>query len=304
MQSWSCIVGGMLVVLEASAQPPVALMHVALSGDQSKTVEVVQSSIDFDIRAGLVLVEAVLEGSPGLFVIDTGAPGLILNQKPEGSEDLNARGVTGSMEVEEVRVEEFRVGSVRFSNLRAYKIDLSHLEERLQRKIDGLIGYDVLKEIEMVLDYPARTMTLLPLFGSDLIAGRRGEYLDFSLVNHIPAVSGQLGKRDILLGLDTGAGANVLNTSLGRPYRLKNGKVSKLRGANRNTRRSAVVQAPVVIEGIEDSGNPLDYWLMDLSQLHTDLDRPIDGVLGFPFVKQWKWSIHYGDQKIYLWNSL
>lgn len=157
------------LVLQASAQPPLALLHVDLAAPRPSLVEVVGSTISFDLQAGLILVEADLNGQKGLYVIDTGAPGLILNQKPEGNEDFNGRGITGAMEVEEVRVGEFRLGSVRFSELRAYKIDLGHLEERLHRKVEGLIGYEVLKEMEAVLDYPARMITLLPLNRSNII---------------------------------------------------------------------------------------------------------------------------------------
>ena len=99
------IVGALSLSLQAIAQPPLALLHVDLSAPRSSFVEVVESTISFDLQAGLILVEAGLDGEKGLYVIDTGAPGLILNQKPERNENLNGRGITGAMEVEEIRVE-------------------------------------------------------------------------------------------------------------------------------------------------------------------------------------------------------
>ena len=302
MTSWPCMLGGILVVLEATAQPPIAIMDMGPARSSKSLVELKESSVFFEIRAGLIFLEATLNGVQGSYVVDTGAPGLVINRKPEKTGELSGRGVTGSMEVEEVIVEQFSIGAARFQKLKAYKIDLGYLEDRLQCEIDGLIGYDVLKEMETVLDYPGRVITFLPLNGPVTLEDKRAGYVGFSLVNHIPVIDAQLGKREIRLGLDTGAGANVLNTFLGKPYQNKQAAQGKVRGADRNLRRSAMVQAPVVIEGYEENGKALDYWLMDLSQIRNDLDYSIDGLLGFPFLKQGKWSIDYVAQRIYFWN--
>lgn len=297
------MMAGWLAVFGVGAQPPIALVDVGPATTHVNPVDLEESSANFDLRAGLIFVDAFLNGVPGRFVIDTGAPGLVLNQKPENGGAWEGSGVTGCLEVEEVRVEHFALGNARFSALNAYKVDLGYLEENLNCKIDGLIGYEVLKEIEIILDYPNRMITMLPLRSAQAYPDQREGYLDFFLINHIPVVSAQLGKRNILLGVDTGAGANVLRTSLGKPYQHSDCGRGKVRGTDQQVKVSPVVNAPVVIEGFEEADKELDYLLMDLSHLHSDLDRPIDGLLGFPFFDEGKWSIHYGNQRIYFWKQ-
>lgn len=301
MKGWMYLVGCLLVVLEVAAQPPIALVDIPAGVKESRDMEFRESSETFEVRAGLVFIEAYLNGVAGMYVVDTGAPGLVLNQKPEGENDLEGRGVTGTLAVEETQVDQFQLGLVQFRKLKAYKIDLSHLENRLHCRIDGLIGYEVLREMEIVLDYPNQVITFRSGNGWD-IDRESGAGFTFHLVNHIPVVEASLGKRSISLGLDTGAGANVLNKHLGNPYRAKNSARQRIRGVDRKMKNTMAVQVPVAIDGLELSKQDQEYWLLNLSQLHIDLDRPIDGLLGFPFLKDGKWSINYHTSRIRLYN--
>ncbi|MBK8492872.1 MAG: aspartyl protease family protein [Saprospirales bacterium] len=302
MKGWMTMLGSLLVVLEAIAQPPIALVDVDFTTQENRNFVFQESSVGFDVRSGLILVKATLDGIPGTYVLDTGAPGLVINQLPQGESELEGRGVTGSMAVEETEVGQFRLGNVQFYQLKAYKIDLSYLEKRLLCEIDGLIGYEVLRKMEIVLDYPNQTITFLPEFASSMDV-RGDAFFPFHLVNHIPVVEAQLGKRTISLGVDTGAGANVLNKHLGKPYQTKNSKQKQVRGVDRKIRKTTVVQAPVDINGLGPEKQGQEYWLLDLSQLRSDLDHSIDGLLGFPFLKGGKWSIDYGAQRIYKWSQ-
>ena len=303
MKKWMMMMAGWLAVFGVGAQPPIAALHLGPSGNSDKWIDLIEeSSAFFDLKGGLILVEASLNGTSGHFIIDTGAPGLVLNEKPASAGDWAGSGVTGCVAVEETVVERFTLGSARFNMVRAYKVDLSYLEESLQCNFLGLIGYEILREMEIILDYPNRRITLLPLRAAELDTGQRVGYLDFFLVNHIPVISAQLGKRDIYLGLDTGAGANVLRSALGKSYQDPARNKGKVRGTDQQVQISTSVHAPVVIDGLGQA-NAQDYLLMDLSHLFSDLDRPLDGLLGFPFLAGGKWSIHYGNERIYVWEE-
>lgn len=290
------------MVAGMEAQAPIAVLDFGPAAADSRFAEMEESSASFDLRGGLIFVNAVVDGKQGRYVIDSGAPGLVLNQAPQEGGDWSGQGVTGCVGVEETMVDHFVLGNARFAHLGAYKVDLAYLEESLGCEIDGLIGYEVLREMELVLDYPNQTITLLPLRKSDPYKEEREGFLDFFLINHIPVVSGRLGKKDILLGVDTGAGANVLRMALGKSYEASASGKNRVRGTDSQVKMSSLVKAPIDIEGYEEETSQ-EYLLMDLSHLQSDLDRPIDGLLGFPFLQDGKWSIHYGQQRIYFWKK-
>lgn len=302
MKSWFRIMVGLLAALGLEAQAPIAVLDFGPAKAASRFAEMEESSASFDLRGGLIFVNAVVDGKQGRYVIDTGAPGLVLNQAPKEGSDWSGQGVSGCVVVEETMVELFVLGNARFAHLNAYKVDLAYLEKSLGCEIDGLIGYEVLREMELVLDYPNRTITLLPLRKSDPYQDERKGYLDFFLINHIPVVSGRLGKKNILLGVDTGAGANVLRMAIGKPFEASASGKNRVRGTDSQVKISSLVKAPIDIEGYEEE-MAQEYLLMDLSHLQSDLDRPIDGLLGFPFLQDGKWSIHYGQQRIYFWKK-
>ncbi len=123
--------------------------------------------VNFELAGGLIIVPVfVNKRGPFYFALDTGASNTILAR--ELAEELGVRGVIraqglgagGSLDVRLGVVEELRIGSFELRDLTVGITDLSALKEALGRRIDGIIGYDVLKDAVVVIDYRAQRLDI------------------------------------------------------------------------------------------------------------------------------------------------
>lgn len=285
----------------AGAQPPeMILMHLApLRETPKESVFVQQSYVPFENLHGVLVVQATVNGETGNYILDTGAPGLVLNRRPQGEGATAGGGVTGPMEIGDIRVESFRWGQLDFSDLHAYTVDLSHLESLVGCKVDGLIGFALLQDNEVFFDLEGGRIAIF--------SGRNNRLHDwakprmtvpFSLSNHMPVVRVEAGREPIWLGIDSGASANLLDIS----YASLEG--SRQTGSSRmiNGVGAPQIQASALaVDFSEGYLEEMEYLLMDLSHLRQEYDVRVDGLLGTPFLMQGKVSIHYGKRRLYFW---
>ncbi|MEO1623977.1 MAG: pepsin/retropepsin-like aspartic protease family protein [Bacteroidota bacterium] len=262
-----------------------------------------------DLVGGFVLVEAELDGVLGTFILDTGAPGLILNKqhhKGVPSDQVQARGLSSEVEVFVKRIRKFEWLTVRKKHLDAYVVDLSHLEARLEQPIDGLIGYDILRGKELFIDYHSRVV--------QLFSGRNSPLKDWydarlevpvDLSDHLPVVKAEVNGRKFRLGIDSGAESNIFHLGSGRKFHQDHVTAvgeHEVRGLDQEIRRVPLVRfasASIKRESIED----LSFLMLDMGVLNSDQGhRGIDGLLGFPFLNSGKVSINYQKSRLCFWN--
>ena len=118
-------------------------------------------------RAGrLFLIEAKVEDQTGNLVFDTGANGLVLNAtyfrdhaKTGGS---NTIGITGAVGVvEQISISRIELPEITYKNVRADVTNLGHIENRRGIKILGLIGFSMMKNLEIVIDAKHNQLILI-----------------------------------------------------------------------------------------------------------------------------------------------
>jgi predicted aspartyl protease len=117
----------------------------------------------------------IQDQGPYTFVVDTGASRTVVDRpvvdslhlEPEPGTPI-ASDVSGEVEATVVRVTQWRLGDVDLPATIVASIDLSGpnapaLQEALGRRVDGLLGSDVLSEYGAItLDYVRSTITLGP----------------------------------------------------------------------------------------------------------------------------------------------
>ncbi|MGB0838718.1 MAG: retroviral-like aspartic protease family protein [Chitinophagales bacterium] len=272
--------------------------------------------INFALIHQLILVEATVNQQTGYFIIDTGAPNLVLNAPYFDTFDIPATkkeisvGVTGtSKNVRATDVAHFQFHSCEKRNFRARCIDLTHLEGVLDCKLLGLIGHEVLQNFELLIDYPQQRLTF---FNLDAQGNRIDQtyshlpdfMLDFEYAEHLPLVKAKVGKSKLKLAIDTGASTNLMDNRLRRKLwkfcQFKN--MAKLNGTTSQQKR-------VLRGNINDLNvNGLKYYNLsavftELPNLRKEAGGKIDGLLGYEFLKYRRTAINFKKQQLYFWSG-
>jgi len=263
-------------------------------------------SIPFKRTAGLIFVKAKINGKRENFILDTGAPSLILNSAhfEEGEEAETLKGVSGHISTSIVEVKKFDWEGIAAEDFEVTSMDLSHLETATGRAFAGLIGYDLVKDYELLIDYDKSELLLFKEGKSDYHEKiEPADEISFEYMGHIPSLSCKIGKEEFMLGLDTGAANNLVNQ---HSYsKIEESQISihgseELRGANKGV--SEVVSFSVADFNISKQAyGDMSFVKADISHLQGD-DEHIDGLIGYPVLSQQKTSINFSKQKMYFWN--
>ena len=262
--------------------------------------------IPFEVSRGMIIVKARLNDQPGSFIVDTGAPLMVINKAPEATTRQAAKSFAGAIEYTSETINRFQWAEMAFQNLDALALDISHLEASTQRSLSGMVGYNVLHACEVLFDYHHNRMALYDA-RRNILHRTASPILEipFELQDHLPVVSVQVGGRTLAFGIDTGAGINLIDRhwldELPRDLLILR-QEEEVRGMDQ--RMQTVPSA--LITGMELEGLPLDdqmdFLFTDLQHLQANTNLNIDGLLGFPFLKQLVFSINYPKRKLYIWH--
>jgi hypothetical protein len=287
--------------------------NAAPSSDDDSSLPV-RSVIPFRLAERIIVVEAEVAGVKGNFLLDSGAPTLILNRSHYDRTGLETRpldhptpkGAGGEMtRVEAATGLTISWRDIRMDNQRGLVADLGHLEKNLGVSVTGLIGQSVLEPFEVRFDYEKSTVTLtrLDASGNPVVADRGdppSHTLAFELADHVPVLPVKIGDRILQLGLDSGAaGAMIFNRSRdaleGRYIVVDR---NELKGADRNVQMGEVVE----IESMKLGG--IDYGRMQFR--FNDIaghEPPFDGLLGYEFLASRPTAINYRKRQLLVWPA-
>lgn len=296
------VVVSCLICPLATAQASVAVLSSAGEGHRygksaDRTDAVVSES--FTLRRNLICFEATVDGQLGNYILDTGAPSLIINHRGNGERVTEHQGVGsgGSVALSDYRVGSFEMAQRSIKNYWAIGLDLRSFEARTGQRIDGFVGYDLLNTGELRIDYGKETFTLRKSRRRPLHEGSAPAHvLPLELVGHLPVVTLTVGDQKLRFILDTGAGANLLNDAATLSSVTPTGSVLNIQGLD-----GVPADHPVVslVTGI--SPQAIDLVYMPLGHLQTEGQTAVDGILGAPFLSAFTVGIDYRRRRVYLW---
>ncbi|MEM9921545.1 MAG: retroviral-like aspartic protease family protein [Bacteroidota bacterium] len=264
----------------------------------------------FELDGGLIYLEGEMEGQKGNYVLDTGAPALILNASFFVS-DLNGKqayGLSGKTNVQAVNIDQFSVANIEKKDIKAYVTDISHIERVKKRRIRGLLGYSAISDKEILIDYERQEISMLdPKNAVNQVSDKTVvDQLPFQYRGHFPVVKVKIGKRNYFFGIDTGAEANVINARLKKKLRKQSNQRYEsltLQGVDpKQTSAVATTFKEVSIQG--HPFNDLEFVFTDISYLNSGHKVFLDGILGAPFLKQHLFSINYDSRKLKIWERI
>lgn len=289
------------------AQRSVALLNVGPGAYNAAASSVVSySEIPFELAGGMLVVKASVDGEIGNFILDTGAPGIVLNADNEEFTNVsNASSVGGDMQVGEVVVQHFQLGNIYMNKAQGHVLNVRHLETACGMDLMGLIGFDVLRNYELLFDFPNHNIQAFKSgTAKDAMKTAPLTSFSFTLCGHVPVFLAKVGNKRAYLGLDSGAEVNLLNAKYFdkiNPSDLANVQAELLTGLDNLTKN--VTAADVKSTRVKSTALPsMRYVFTDMSHLRSQLDTPIDGLLGVPFFENRVISIDYGQKKIRIWQ--
>lgn len=115
----------------------------------------------------VLLVPVFVNGKgPYEFALDTGATTTILSVELarslgiEGEEKKEGVGAGGRTQVSIAHVASLGVGAAKLENLQVAILDLNVLSQAAGAKLNGIIGYNYLKNFRVTIDYPQARLRL------------------------------------------------------------------------------------------------------------------------------------------------
>lgn len=273
--------------------------------------------LPFKLAGGLIVLQQLtLNGQLGDFILDTGNTAALLVESTAFAGQLRAartqptgNGATGTVALQMLPVTSFQFGRARYTGFRAYALSLAAIRGYVGGHLLGVIGYGLLRDYEVVIDYPHQRVIFYSLHTSKPTARPfvRQDSLAFELVRGFPIATGYLGKVPVPLLLDTGAATNQLAAALCQ--RLAPDIRPVLSGTERNTGADGHHQLtqrgtlPSLLLG-STTWHDLPVQLASYPPTPDGRSPAYQGLLGFPFLSQdGLVSFHYGRRQFYKLNA-
>lgn len=260
----------------------------------------------------LMVLEVEIDGQIGNFLLDIGAPYLVLNKTyfrgyiPSYAKRMG--GINGEGElIRKAEVKHLQIRDLYFKNLSADVVSLAVLEDEKGIKILGLLGLNLFKKLDIELDLKSNNISLFRLDenGIRIAPFMEDEEHGFELScplrieDNIAFVEGKIGGKTLQFCLDTGAEINVLSNKLPsevtRQFTIK-GRVW-LRGSE--GRRTEALTGFVRNFEIGDQKIPrMRMMISNLDHLEELYGQKVDGVLGFDFLASGKICLNFKSGEI------
>lgn len=261
----------------------------------------------------LIIVEATVNDKKGWFVLDTGMKDLLLNSNyfrglppKEVPDSISLVDVKGQVQpTKAVKVDQFSWGEIHRKDFLARATNIRTMEKVLKMRILGLIGMEVVRHLELVVDYGQQILTIRQpdMTGPCRMCPDAPDYeLTFAYQNHLPALKARLGnKSELWLGMDTGSSLSMIDEQLQRGLRRKTHTLTKVRYGSPN----GVYEIPLanIIELNIGQGLEFTYWRFGFNNLEhfQKSGMHIDGLIGGDLFRLGVVSINFSTQKVRIW---
>mgnify|MGYP003575557456 CR=1 FL=1 len=274
--------------------------------------------IPFTRAGNLIVIKAHIDSMEGNFILDTGAPHLILNityfrdYPVTHHQDEMQTGSTGTgAATNRTLINRFILGSFRYSRAEADLINLGHLENSKGIKILGLIGVNMFKQCEVIIDYENSLLYLHHIQRKQASSYKSEQLKDETTYSTIPfdlrdnkiiTYSEMAGKK-LRFVIDCGAETNLLDSRL--PDRVFEYVELSGRTTLLGTGNQRVEAVTGVLKGLRIANRDiatLPIIITNMEKTCFSLNGCADGVLGFDFLSLQKIGFNFVQRKMYIWK--
>ncbi len=271
---------------------------------KEKTSPTASNTSNFNFSGGLIVVNVAVNGESGNYILDTGAPGLVLNSSEEAESFVLASSVSSTIKIGEVMVENFQWGTFKQEKVEGYTLDISHMNKLGGESLDGLIGYQILKQNAVSVDFENQEVAIFSKkdLKSKLKSSENVETIPFIIEGHLPVIKLKINGKKYRFAIDTGAEKNLMNAKLFDKTTPANVTYELMQGLDGGIRKVAVGQ----LENIASKNYDIDkmnFLFSDMSYVNEgENGYNIDGLLGLPFFQNKTFVIDYRKGELHIWE--
>jgi hypothetical protein len=274
-------------------------------------------TMPFELVGGLILLRNLtVNGQRGSFILDTGSAYALVVDNTSFAKQLRVApksvglGATGQVAQQQLPVTSLQFGAARYTGFTAQAISLEQIRRYVGPKVPllGFIGAGILRDYEVVIDYPHLRVSCYSLHPATPVARPfvRQDSLAFTLVQGRPITTGYLGQVPVRLLLDTGSVRDNLDAEFCQTLAPANRPVLQgtdyTTGASGQRQRTQLGTLPGLVLG-QETWQQMPVEVVHYARPTSGRALDFQGTLGHLYLLQLQvFSFHYGRQQLYRLN--
>jgi hypothetical protein len=278
----------------------------------------ISCTIPFNRVGNLIVLKAKADTTEGNFILDTGAPGLVLNityfrSYPIATQhDGEQASIAGSTNgIQKTSVKELTFGTLQFVRTEADLTNLGQIENARGIRVLGLLGVDLFKQYEMIIDFEKSLIYLHRIGRKEASTYKRQILNDTSTYRTLPIelkdnriiATTESEGRKLKLVIDCAAESNILDSRLPNKFFENVTITRRVKLAGPGDKRIDAFYgslSKMTIAGLDISNLPVT--ITNLEYTCFALGGCVDGVLGFDFLSLHKIGFNFVNRKMYIWK--
>lgn len=266
--------------------------------------------VPFKLMRHLIVVDVELNGKKRKFIFDNGAPSVVLNSKYDLKNNSSTKGESSNNSGKNYKkVRHLNFYDIQLKEQDVLTMDLSHLEQVKhgpRYDIYGIIGFEMMKDYDIIFDYENRILTLInpDIFNeykTEFFSKNDMEIVPFEFEQHIPVIKAKIDRKDLNLGVDCGAEINIIDENLFDT--LKNAtldvvtdNVIWIDNTSKIVNRGKIKKMNIGNKTL----SKLSTLFSDISHLKNSYNLNIDGLIGYPLLSKQKTLISFQRKNLIL----
>jgi hypothetical protein len=300
---------------EASAHTPISGPSVFIYTLANDSISCI---IPFNRVGNLIVLKARADTTEGNFILDTGAPGLVLNityfrgYPITSQHDGEQASIAGSSNgIQKTSVRDLSFGTLQFVRTEADLTNLGQIENARGIRVLGLLGVDLFKQYEMIIDFE-KSLIYLHRIGRKEASSYKHQLLnDTSTYRTLPIdlkdnriiTTTESEGRKLKLVIDCAAESNILDSRLPNKFFENVTITRRVKLAGPGDKRIDAFYgslSKMTIAGLEINNLPVT--ITNLENTCFALGGCVDGVLGFDFLSLHRIGFNFVNRKMYIWK--
>jgi hypothetical protein len=253
----------------------------------------------------LIIIQAKVDSTEGNFILDTGAPYLVLNQTYfrdaiHYGDTEESGGINGDATAFHTVLPHFNIAELYYDRLQADVTDLSAIENSRGIKVLGLLGTKLFSKFAITVDLFQNVLYIHKLDKDGNIPVGEEVYhnpflkIPFNYSNNTIYFKAEMGDNAFWFAFDTGAETNLIDYRLSKKIMASVHVInrSKLTGVGGSTYELIYARFDKLFIGGRTFENN-KFLIASMDKMGKSYGHSVDGMLGFDFFARGVFTINF-----------